>query len=56
MKYSITITRTSYASKTFNVEADNEKEAKEKALNEAYNTSFQEDNADYDVDNVRKED
>jgi hypothetical protein len=49
MKYEVEITRTSYSTITFGVEANSEEDAVEKAMNEAYNTSFGEDTADYEV-------
>ena len=39
-----------YATLTFGVEASSEEEAEEKAMDEAYNTSFDEDTADYEID------
>ena len=49
MRYEIEITRVSYSTLTFGVEANSEKEAPEKALDEARNTSFDEDDADYEI-------
>lgn len=49
MRYEIEITRVSYSTLTFGVEANSEKEAQEKALDEARNTSFDEDDADYEI-------
>jgi len=49
MRYEIEITRVSYSTLTFGVEANSEKEAREKALDEARNTSFDEDDADYEI-------
>lgn len=49
MKFSVEITRTSYATKTFEVEAKNKQEAIDAALEEACNTCFEEDDAGYDV-------
>lgn len=46
MRYEIEITRVSYSTLTFGVEANSEEEAREKALDEARNTSFDEDDAD----------
>lgn len=54
MKYTIDITRTGYSTKSFEVEAETQQEAMDLAIEEAYNTSFVEDDADYDVINVRK--
>lgn len=50
MKYDVEITRISYSTQTFTVEAANEEKAKELAMDEAYNTSFDEDSADYEID------
>lgn len=50
--YIVEITRVSYASATFTVNANTKKQAKQKALEEAYNTVFYEDNYDYDIDNI----
>ena len=49
MRYEVEITRVSYSTITFGVEANSEKEAREKALDEARNTSFDEDDADYEI-------
>ena len=49
MRYEIEITRVSYSTLTFGVEANSEKEAREKALDEARNTSFDDDDADYEI-------
>ena len=54
MKYEVEVTRISYASLTFEVDAKNKKEAEEKALDEAYNTSFYEDNAEYEIEYCNK--
>lgn len=53
MRYEIEITRVSYSTLTFGVEANSEKEAREKALDEARNTSFDEDDADHQLLRVR---
>lgn len=50
MKYEVEITRISYATETFLIEADNEEQAQELAMDEAYNTSFDEDSAEYEID------
>lgn len=50
MKYEVEITRISYATLTFGVEAGSEEEAKDLAMDMAYNTSFYEDNAEYEID------
>lgn len=49
MRYEVEITRVSYSTLTFGVEANSREEAEEKAMDEAYNTSFDEDDADYEV-------
>ncbi len=50
MKYEVEITRISYATLTFGVEASSEEEAKDLAMDEAYNTGFDEDTAEYEID------
>ncbi len=55
MKYIVEITRTSYQTKTFEVEAKSSKQAEELALEEAASTSFDsEDGADYEVEDIYK--
>ena len=49
MKYKVEITRVSYSTLTFGVEANSEEEAQEKAMDEAYNTVWDEDSADYEI-------
>jgi len=49
MKYEVEVTRIGYSTLTFGVEADSPEQAKEAALNIAYNTSFDEDTSDYEV-------
>ena len=56
MKYEVEITRISYATITFGVEADSREEAEELAMEQAYNTSFDEDTADYEVDSCCESD
>lgn len=56
MKYEVDITRISYASLTFGVEANSEEEAKQIAMQMAYNTGFDEDTAEYEIDNCTKSD
>lgn len=51
-KFYVGICRTSYAFDRFEVEAETEEEAKEKAMQEAYNTCFKEDDAEYSVEEV----
>lgn len=50
MRYEVEITRVSYSTLTFGVEANSEEEAQEMAMDEAYNTSFDEDDANYEID------
>ena len=50
MKYEVEITRIGYSSLTFEIEADNKKQAEELALKESYNTGFDEYNVDYKVE------
>lgn len=52
MKYEVEVTRISYATERFLIEADNEEQAQELAMHEAYNTSFDEDTAEYEIDGV----
>lgn len=56
MKYDVEITRISYATVTFTVEAENQEQAEELAMNEAYNTSFDEDTAEYEVESCVESD
>lgn len=50
MKYDVEITRISYSTVTFTVDAADEGEAQELAMNEAYNTVFyDEDSAEYEI-------
>jgi hypothetical protein len=50
MKYEVEVTRISYSTLTFTVDAANEEEAKDLAMDEAYNTGFDEDTADYQIE------
>ena len=52
MKYEVEILRIGYSSRTFEIEADNEEQAENLALEEAYNTGFDEYNADYEIGDV----
>ena len=52
MKYEVEVTRISYSSLTFEIEAKNKKQAEELALEEAYNTSFDECDAEYKIEGV----
>ena len=53
-QFKVEITRTSYSTKTFFVEANTEGQAKDIALDMAYNHTFDEDDADYNVQFVRE--
>ena len=50
MKYEVEVTRISYSTVTFTVDAASEEEAQELAMNEAHNTGFDEDTAEYEID------
>ena len=50
MKYEVEVTRISYATITVTVDAESRDEAEDLAMDEAYNTSFDEDSADYQID------
>lgn len=50
MKYEVEITRISYASLTFGVEAESQEQAEKIAMDMAYNTGWDEDTADYEID------
>jgi len=52
MKYSVTVVRTVHQSKTFEIESEDEKEARHKGLDKAYNEDFSglEKEAQYEVD------
>ena len=52
MRYEVTISRISYSTLTFGVEAEDKDQAVELALDEAYNTGWSENSADYDVEDV----
>lgn len=54
-KFKILVTRIAYSSKEFEVEAENEAQAEDKALDEAYNTSFSEGCADYETEIISKQ-
>ena len=56
MKYEVAVTRISYATVSFLIDAESEEEAKDKALDEAYNTSFDEDTADYEIESCDEAD
>lgn len=50
MKYEVEITRISYSTLTFGVEANSQEEAEDLAMDMAYNTGFDEDTAEYEID------
>jgi hypothetical protein len=52
MKYKVTITRTTYNANTYEVEAENQMQAEELALEEAYNDSWGSGNAEYEIEDV----
>lgn len=54
MRYEVEITRVSYSTLTFGVEANSREEAEEKVMDEAYNTSFDEDTAEYEIDSCNE--
>ena len=54
MKYEVDITRISYASLTFGVEANSEEEAKHIAMYMAYNTGWDEDSSEYEINSCNK--
>ena len=54
MKYKVEVTRISYSSQVFEVEADCEAEAQDAALDKACNTVFTEGDADYEIESVTK--
>ena len=56
MKYEVEITRVSYSTLTFGVEAKNEREARVIAVEQAANTGWSEDYADYKVDSCVESD
>jgi len=56
MKYEVAVTRISYATVSFLIDAESEEEAKDKALDEAYNTAFDEDTAEYEIDSCDEAD
>lgn len=51
-KYEVSVTRIGYAHTTIEVEAENELEAKEKAIEMAGNYDFSEHDADYECEGV----
>ena len=55
-KYEIEICRASYAFVTFGVYAESLEEAKDKAMCNAYSTSFDEDDAEYSIESASESD
>ena len=53
-KFEVQVFRTSYSSRIIEVEAENEEEAKENAIEKAGDYEFSERDADYTVDFVTK--
>ena len=53
-KYKIEITRISYSTETFEVEAMNKQQAINEAMDEAYGTYFDEDDAEYKINSCLK--
>lgn len=54
MKFKVNICRIGYSHKEIEVEAENEEQAKEKALDTAGNFEFSENHADYEAGEVYK--
>ena len=54
MKYKVTIVRTTHTEKDFEVEAESEGEAHEKAIGVACDTEWKHDNAQYEVDFIEE--
>ena len=52
IKYKVDITRTSYDTKTYIVEAENEEEAHDIAIDEAHDDSWGSGNAEYEVEEI----
>lgn len=52
MKYDVLISRTGYSSRRFEVEAENETEAEEKAMDMAGDYEFREGDAEYNCEGV----
>ena len=50
MKYEVEITRVSYSTLTFGVEAESKEQAEKLAMEQAYNTGWDEDSAEYEID------
>ena len=55
MKYKVEVTRESWASATFEVEAQNEEEAQNKAIAQARSHEFGSSNTQYDIADVTKQ-
>lgn len=56
MKYKVTITRTSFDSHDYEVEADSIHLAEEMAYEMAYNDSWGSGNAEYEIESIENED
>ena len=54
MKFRVSVTRIGYSQNTIEVEAENEEQAKDIAIDEAGNYSFSEYDADYEANFVEK--
>jgi len=52
IKYKVDVTRTSYDTQTYIIEAENEEEAYDLAIEEACNDSWGSGNADYEVEEI----
>lgn len=53
--FDVHVCRIGYAHRTFQIEADNEKEAKEKALDEAGNYEYSENSSDYEIESCTEQ-
>jgi len=56
MKYDVHVVRTGYSHLNVTIEADSEKEAKQKAITEAENTDMSDKDSFYDVESIFKSD
>jgi hypothetical protein len=54
-KYTVQVLRTAYAILEIEVEAKNQKEAKQKAVDEAGNMMYSEFDADYSIQSIKSE-
>ena len=50
--FTITITRSSYSTKTYTVQSEDREGAREQAMDMAVNVTFSEQGADYDVEDI----